>query len=79
MFVIGIDDGLSPAVIRRDSKEFKEKIFPPLAKALARGGFRAVGEESFRARFDVDGVPGERLSRWMSLDFLHHAPQVRGG
>ena len=76
VFVIGLDDGLSPAVIRRDSEEFKEEIFPPLAKALAWGGFRAVGEEPSRARFDVDGVLGERLSRWESHNFLHYASQV---
>ena len=76
IFVIGMDDGLSPAVIRRNSEEFREVVFRLLAQALARGGFRAVGEKPFRARFDVDGVPGERLSRWESHDFLHYASQV---
>ena len=76
VFVIGIDDGLNPALIRRNSEEFREVIFPPIAKALARGGFRVFGEEPFRARFNVDGVAGERLSRWESLDFFHHARQV---
>ena len=76
VFLIGTDDGLSPFVMRRDSEEFKEVVFPPVARAMARNGLRAIGEEPFRARFSVDGVPGERLSRWESDDFLHYAGQV---
>ncbi len=76
VFLIGADGGLSPFVIWRDSEEFKEVVFPPVAQALARKGFRAIGEESFRTKFNVDGVPGERLTRWYSEDFLHYAGQV---
>ena len=35
IFVIGMDDGLSPAVIRRNSEEFREVVFRLLAQALA--------------------------------------------
>ena len=76
VFVIGSDGGLSPFVLRRDSKEFKEVVFPPIAEALARAGIRAVGEEPFRAKFNVDGIEGDFSSRWDCLDFLHFAPQV---
>ena len=77
VFVIGADGGLSPFVIWRDSQEFKEVVFPPVARALARKGFRVIGEEPFRARFgELDGVPGDRHSRWDSLDFLHFAREV---
>lgn len=77
VFVIGADGGLSPFVIWRDSKEFKEVVFPPVARALAGKGFRVIGEEPFRAKFgELDGVPGDRHSRWDSLDFLHFAREV---
>ena len=76
VFVIGSDGGLSPFVMWRDSKEFREVVFPSMAEALARAGIRAMGEEPFRAMFNVDGVAGDFLSRWDCLDFLHFAPQV---
>ena len=77
VLVIGADGGLSPFVIWRDSAEFKEVVFPPVARALAQTGFRVIGEEPFRARFgELDGVPGDRNSRWDSLDFLHFAREV---
>ena len=76
VFVIGSDGGLSPFVLRRDSKEFREVVFPPIAEALARARIRALGEEPFRARFNVDGIEGDFSSRWVCLDFLHYAPQV---
>ena len=77
VFVIGADGGLSPLVIWRDSEEFKEVVFPPVARALAQKGFRAIDEEPFRARFgDVDGVPGNRDNRWYSEDFLAFADEV---
>ena len=76
VFVIGSDGGLSPFVLWRDSKEFKEVVFPRIAEALARVGIRAIGEEPFRARFNVDGVEDDSSSRWDCLDFLHFAPQV---
>ena len=64
VFVIGRDGGLSPFVLRRDSKEFREVVFPSMAAALARVGIRAMAEEPFRARFNVDGVAGDSASRW---------------
>ena len=76
VFLLGIDDGLNPAVLRRDSEEFREVVFSPLAKALARSGIRAIGEEPFWARFKVDGTEGERGSRWESDDFLYYAREV---
>ena len=76
VFVIGADGGLSPFVMRRDSKEFRELVFPRLAEAMALGGFRAIGEAPFRAKYNVDGVVGESCSRWDSLDFLHFADSV---
>ena len=76
VFVIGQDGGLSPFVLRRDSKEFREVVFPSIADALARVGIRAIGEEPFRARFNVDGVEGDFSSRWSCDGFVHFAPQV---
>ena len=76
VFVIGQDGGLSPFVLRRDSEEFRDVVFPPIAEALARVGIRAVGEEPFRARFNVDGIEGDFWSRWSCPDFVHFAPQV---
>lgn len=76
VFVIGSDGGLSPFVMWRDSPEFREVVFPAVAEALARAGIRAVGEEPFRARFNVDGSEGDFSSRWDCLDFVHFAPQV---
>ena len=76
VFLIGEDTGLSPFVIRRDSKEFKEVVFPPVAQAMAKEGLQAIGEEPFRAKFNVDGVPGECCDRWIARQFLYHANQV---
>ena len=76
VFVIGSDGGLSPFVMWRDSKEFREVVFPSMAEALARAGIRAIGEEPFRSMFNVDGVAGDFLSRWDCLDFLQFAPQA---
>ena len=76
VFVIGSDGGLSPFVLRRDSKEFREVVFPSMAEALARAGVRTMGEEPFRARFNVDGVADDSSSRWDCLTFVHFAPQV---
>ena len=76
VFVIGQDGGLSPFVMRRDSEEFREFVFSRLAEALALEGFRAIDEAPFRARYPVDGVAGERLSRWHTVDFLYYANRV---
>ena len=76
VFLNGQDGGLSPFVIWRDSEEFKEVAFPPIARAMARKGVRAIREEPFRARFPVDSVPGERLGRWDAYDFLYYVGQV---
>ena len=76
VFVIGSDGGLSPFVMWRDSKEFRDVVFPSMAEALARAGIRAIGEEPFRAMFNVDGVAGDFSSRWDYPVFVHFAPQV---
>ena len=34
VFLIGMDDGLNPFVMRRDSEEFKEVVFPLIARAI---------------------------------------------
>ena len=38
--------------------------------------FRAIGEQPFRARFNVDGIADGRGSPWASGSCLHQAPQV---
>ena len=76
VFVIGQDGGLSPFVLRRDSKEFREVVFPSIAEARARVEVRAIGEEPLRARFHVDGIEGNSSSRWACEDYVHFAPQV---
>ena len=76
VFLLGSDGGLSSFVMWRDSKEFREVVFPSMAEALARVGIRAMGEEPFRARFNVDGVAGDSSSRWDCPVFVHFAPQV---
>ena len=76
VFLLARDGGLSPFILRRDSEEFRNAVFPAIAQALAQAGTRAIGEEPFRPRFNVDGIEGDFSSRWMSVDLLHVAPQV---
>lgn len=79
VFVIGKDDGLSPKLIRRDSKEFREVVFRQLAQTMASKGLRAIGEAPFRAKYKVDGVEdvfGSPRGRWESDHFLYYANRV---
>lgn len=43
---------------------------------MARKGLHAIGEAPFRAKFNVDDVPGDCCKRWYAEDFLHFAREV---
>ena len=76
VLVVGNEDGVNPHLIRRDTPRFRETVYANFEKALAQYGFRAVGEEAFRGRFDLNRGGGGPWGRWLDEDFLAGAKRL---
>ena len=79
MLVVGNEDGINPHLIRRDTPRFRETVFVNFEKALAKYGFRAVGEDAFRDKFDLNRGGGGPWGRWLDEDFLAGAKHISAG
>ncbi len=67
---------INPHLVRRGSPLFRETVFVNFEQALAQHGLRAIGEEAFRGKFDLNrGGEGPR-GRWLDSNFLAVAKRL---
>ena len=76
VLVVGNEAAINPHLVVRDRPLFRETVFVNFERALAQRGFRAVGEEAFRGKFDLNrGGAGPR-GRWLDADFVAGAQRL---
>ncbi len=76
---MGNEEAINPHLVVRNTPLFRETVFFNFEKALAKYGFRAVGEEAFRGKFDLNRGGGGPWGRWLDEDFLAGAKRLSAG
>ena len=79
VLVVGNEVAINPHLVRRDSPLFRETVFVNFERSLAQHGFRAVGEEAFRGKFDLNRGGSGPWGRWLDEDFLAGAKRISAG
>lgn len=79
VLVVGNEVAINPHLVRRDSPLFRETVFVNFERSLAQHGFRAVGEEAFRDRFDLNRGGAGPWGRWLDADFVAGAKRISAG
>ncbi len=79
VLVVGNEMAINPHLVRRDGPLFRETVFVNFERALAQHGFRAVGEEAFRGRFDLNRGGEGPWGRWLDADFVAGAKRISAG
>jgi len=76
VLVVGNEAAINPHLVPRDSPLFRETVFINFENALAKHGFRAVGEEAFRGKFDLNRGGAGPWGRWLDADFVAGAKRL---
>ncbi|MDE0149358.1 MAG: hypothetical protein OXM58_13395 [Rhodospirillaceae bacterium] len=76
VLVVGNEAAINPNLVVRDSPLFRETVFANFESVLAKHGFRAVGEEAFRGRFDLNRGGAGPWGRWLDADFVAGAKRL---